>query len=186
MDADSSSKTAASDEATEAPRKHLADSEARDLEPWRRLAGQAADCRRQWQGLDRNFLRHRFVDLAKEKELSPAEVLMGTYLLFGGPEAQHLLAALMLCEMPAERLRQHNLYVGEQLGEAFMTQHGGTLVDLTVPLFPPTQEFGGLNHRILRLVACGSPSAGLRAARSTATFRGTHPVPLDRIFSGQQ
>lgn len=45
-------------------------------------------------------LKLKFRDLAKERELTMIDALLGTYLLYGYPDAHKFLAALICCELP--------------------------------------------------------------------------------------
>jgi hypothetical protein len=70
---------------------------------------QARNRRKQWATLSRADLCKRFLDLAKAKQLSQVECILGTYLLHGEADATPFLGVpLVCCELPAERILQHN------------------------------------------------------------------------------
>ena len=150
---------------------HFRQAELRELEPWRVSLQRFRQRSERWAAEDVALRQQAFVDAAKSNALTAVEVLLGTYALFGGDDAVAFLGSLMVREQPEERIRSHNLYVGQACGEAFLAQYGRQLERLEWPLFPPDERFSALNAALLRGVPLDPVSGG-----------GRKPTLLPKLF----
>ena len=132
---------------------YLERTEARAREPWRasRDAHRAA-----LQGLMRepevSKERHRklAIDLARNHELTPREVMELSYSIFGSDYDRIFYNNILLNKHGADRVRAHNWYLAELQGDQFIDQFGERIQGLAWPLFPTNEEaFSSLNTRLL-------------------------------------
>ena len=163
---------------------HFERQERRTLEPWRVEAERFAQRRRLWSAETNDRLASAFLDLAKNKALSPLEVLLGSYCIFGQKDALHFLGSLIVREQPHDRLKAHNFFIGSELGEEFMAQHGAILERLTSPLFPPDDRFSALNTQLLREVRESVEGGGSKTKTETDMFRNSRSGDIFSSTSG--
>ena len=176
---------------TQALKDHFQASEQRQLEPWR-LALQRTQARhKRYMGESRESLQAAFIDLSKNHALTPTEVLIGQYALFSADPESGLkaLGAMLVRELPVQRMSAHNTLVATANGEEFLCAIGPYLERLEHPLFPPDVRFSALNQAILR--ACSSePHVGLTVSggasdRRTGIAADANPL-YRRAVSGQR
>ena len=160
-------KNANPDSTGEALLRHFSEEEKRARERWRATAERLAVQREQFATEPTEDQRALFVDLAKSSMLSAAEVLTGTYLMFGDNAALRFYSGILLRCSESERILSHNMYVASKLGDTFLSTHGDAIVSLAWPLFPPDARFSALNQRLL-FEAGGATGAG---AYNPSVFR---------------
>lgn len=152
-----------------------------------------------WMAEARAKKQETFRNLAREGLISPMEVMIGTYVLFGKDKDITFLQSLLVNVSDSKRIQYHNWYVAREWGEAFLQQHGLAITELTTPLFPNDDAFGPQNVRIFRqhesvegggeksterVVAFGttiSPTAQPTATPQSTTktiFAGGYPIQV--------
>jgi hypothetical protein len=87
-----------------------------------------------------------------------------------------------------DRVRHHNWYVAQSLGEQWVSQHGAAVDKLTEPLFPPVPAFAALNAKLLTeagqsTVSGGAarylePSAAPKPGKKPAASGGAYPLQV--------
>ena len=130
-------------------REYFETKEKRELEKWRSMAERQ---QRQREAILADSLREQqslFIDLAKNAMLTPQEVMIGVYLLFGDEEALRFFRGVLLRARGKDRIVAHNFFVASLLPPVFLATHGDTLVDFPFPLFPPDARFSALNQKLL-------------------------------------
>lgn len=149
--------------------QQLSAQEARTLEKWRHREQQLAARSRTFRKMKVDELRKKFVEQAKDAQISPTESLLLFTSLYATEEERVFMAALILCEIDNDRLPQFNYSIARSKGEQFMSQHGATLTGMPYPLFPAVEDFDALNQRLLR--EYGTVEGGAPTPRCPTTFR---------------
>jgi hypothetical protein len=171
-------------------REYFAAQEARTLQPWRATREQFRREVAAYAKIGKTERIDMFVDMAKSAMLSADEVLTATYTLFGSEDDLAFYSTILLRRRGRDRIASHNWYVAEQLGEAFIDQHGSVLSTLAHPLFPADHGCQVLNIRLLYEAARQPVGAGAGQRRSTL-FRddddvtGAGYLPVQPAGDGQ-
>jgi hypothetical protein len=130
-------------------RHELERQEQRVLEPWRLDFQRFASERAQVEKSTQASLESWFVDLAKQSSLTMMEVMIGTYTIFGTEKSIKQFANLILAKRGERRIKAHNAYVAQTLGEAWVASHGERALQCPFPLFPPLPQFTALQEQLL-------------------------------------
>jgi hypothetical protein len=155
---------------------HFVDADALKLDPWRAERKKAK--RFAEQALSLSY-ESDALESAKAGQLTADEVITLTYTLYATEEkTMKILNRLLLEKRGMERIRIHNWYVAEALGEDWLTSNGEAVAKLAFPLFPPRPEYSTLNKRLLLSVSSDVVGGGQSpsAANGPASMYA-QPVP---------
>ena len=139
-----------------------------------------------------------FISKCHNGLMSPHNVMVAMFVMFGTQNAQTSLQAIMLAaSTPAEMITLYNWKVAEALGEAFLTKYGPIIMHLQWPLFPPVDELHVDNIKLIDELAAvhggGDPQrtarfvpSGYKAmAKSTTIAGGAYILPVQQTADGQ-
>lgn len=135
--------------ATHALERLFREQEQRRLEPWRAEVQRQEAILRQIEEEDLEAQRAHFVRRARAHLLSPEDVLLATYTLFGSPSDIRLVNGLILRLAGHARIVAHNVFVATRREASFLQIHGERLLKLRFPLFPPIDSLATLNDVLL-------------------------------------
>jgi hypothetical protein len=95
--------------------------------------------------------QQEFVELAKTKQLTIFEVLVGQWTLFAQDKelAAHVLGRIVCHPKRDERVRIHNWHIVQDKPKDWIEAWGEQVNKATVPLFPIVSGLGGLNTQVL-------------------------------------
>jgi hypothetical protein len=122
--------------------------------------------------------------VVKTAQLSGERVLFLNYALYGSQADTMLFANWLLTKSDAELLVAHNMHVASHRndGDAFLRQHGNTLLELPFPLFPSAAGFSAINQRLLSEWTAyvdnlaHNPSGGAPHDGAHAMFKRSAPI----------
>ena len=151
--------------------------EMREAEPWRTQQQRATRERAVLTAIPTKDRQKQFILRAKDRNLTPMEMICGTYLIFGTEDDKAFFSAVLLQKGEAERTVAHNWFVAEKSGPDFLLAHGALIGRLRLPLFPwvdVAPELFMLNNEMIRAeeVAHGG---GANGRQGTERFFRTAP-----------
>ena len=148
---------------------HFVRADERRTQPWRSFLEAQAKADEGMATLDKSARQSLFVDMAKNAMLTPYDVFVGAWTVFGSPRDTEWFGALVVTRtVPLERLRAHNWRIAAEAGEPFLAQHGAAINALPGPLFPADARFTALNLKILSEAQRGVPLSVYRVEDSPA------------------
>ena len=137
-------------DASTALAEHLKEESLLRREPWRAHLRHFAGINATLAAAQVEHVRQTFLDAAKNALLSEEDVMAGTYLLYGDAHATKIFAQILLQRQGLERVRHHNWFVAQHLGEQWLATYGPRVDALVWPLFPPVPEFSALNSALVQ------------------------------------
>jgi hypothetical protein len=102
---------------------HLSKQELREIQPFRLKVQQLQARREQWATLTTDDLKAKFLNLAKDRQLSPMESILGQLALFATHDERRMFGALLINETETDKIPQLNLLIAAKKGEVFLQQN---------------------------------------------------------------
>ena len=96
-------------------------------------------------------VRKEFILKARAGSLTSLDALVGNYTLFASdPRYASYLLACLLVRVPRDaRVALHNWAIASEFPTGMKESYGANIANITCPLFPPVDEMGALNSKIL-------------------------------------
>jgi hypothetical protein len=141
---------AAADGTTGALVAYFAKQERDKREPWRVTSDEHAQRLATYAAQTNEFRQRTMLARAKAKLLTRDDVMGLTFWLHGSEAMRAVYCSIVLANADqAERIRHHNWFVAQAMGEEWLSQHGKAVARLQEPLFPPVQGYEQLNAQLL-------------------------------------
>jgi len=162
---------------------HLIKEDKYKAEPWRRDMDKTMDEHAILEKTTLEQQQRNFLEYAKQKMLTPDDVLVGFYVLFANPQALRAFTENLLRKTKQQRIAAHNWLILSLMKDEGLERHfGSVLGSLPAPLFPPTPDFAGVNLALLREWSehCGDPT---NRHTTGTTLRGAGPQFTPSVFA---
>lgn len=151
-------------------------------------------------------LQQQYFDAAKNNSLPVWKAIIGTYTLYYPDALKNFSSTLMDAGSFEELVYNHNMFVVQKMqgGDHYFSKHHAAIRALTVPLFPPLQQFSTFNLGIVQeqeknmsLVSGGGhhyssfsafmkvTQTGFGEARRQETLGGEPFLPVQQLPNGQ-
>jgi hypothetical protein len=158
-------------------------------DPWRVNLKHYAAALARFEGHTVKHRQEEMLARAKNALITREDVMLLTFSLFGTGPTRDVYASIVLSVADLQdRVRHHNWYVAQSLGEQWVSQHGAAVDKLTEPLFPPVPAFAALNAKLLTeagqsTVSGGAarylePSAAPKPGKKPAASGGAYPLQV--------
>lgn len=119
--------------------------------------------------IDQAKMKKQVVAAAERGRLTPDEVMMIAYTVFGDDEARRVFAQNILTHQGQDRIRRHNFFVAERNPDAWWFLWGQALLSCPWPLFPNDDKFPELEKlNSLMLEAVRDSSQGVAGAGTSS------------------
>jgi hypothetical protein len=142
--------SAEADSTTGALVAYFAKQERDKREPWRVTSDDHAQRLQTYAAQTLEFRQRTMLSRAKAKLLTRDDVMGMTFWLHGSEATRAVYCSIVLAIADqAERIRHHNWFVAQAMGEEWLSQHGKAVARLQEPLFPPVHGYEQLNAQLL-------------------------------------